>query len=48
MSEAFVRRIECVPYYLLGVPAIIAGELATSLIYHAPGWLPIAGALVGR
>ena len=34
--------------YLLGVPAIIAGELATSLIYHAPGWLPIAGALVGR
>ena len=36
------------PVYQAGVPAIIAGEMATSLIYHAPGWLPIAGALVGR
>ena len=34
--------------YQIAVPAIIAGELATSLIYHAPGWLPVAGALVGR
>lgn len=34
--------------YKIAVPAIIAGELATSLIYHAPGWLPVAGALVGR
>lgn len=34
--------------YQVGVPAIIAGELLTSLIYHSPTWLPIAGALVGR
>lgn len=34
--------------YQVGVPAIIAAELITSLIYLSPGWLPIAGALVGR
>lgn len=34
--------------YQVGVPAIIAGELMTSLIYHSAGWLPVAGALVGR
>lgn len=36
------------PVLLVGVPAIVAGEIATSLIYHAPGWIPIAKALVGR
>lgn len=34
--------------YQIAVPTILAGELGTSLIYHAPGWLPIAGALIGR
>lgn len=33
---------------MLGVPSILAGELATSYLYHAPGWLPIAQAIIGR
>lgn len=28
--------------YEIAVPAILAGELATSFIYHSPRWLPIA------
>jgi FtsH-binding integral membrane protein len=34
--------------YQIGVPAILAAEMVTSLIYHSPRWTPIAGALVGR
>lgn len=34
------------PVLLAGVPAVLAGELAVSWIYHAPGWLPIAHAIV--
>lgn len=34
------------PVVLTAVPAIIACELAVSWIYHAPGWLPIARAIV--
>ena len=33
--------------YEIGVPAILAGEIATTLIYHAPGWIPIARFVVG-
>ena len=40
------RRIHSV--YAIGVPAILAGELAVSLIYHSPAWLPIARVLIGR
>jgi len=29
-----------------GVPLILAGELVVSWIYHAPGWLPVARAIV--
>ena len=28
--------------YEVGVPAILAGEIATTIIYHSPKWLPIA------
>ena len=28
--------------YEIGVPAILLGEIATTLIYHSPRWLPIA------
>ena len=30
------------------VPAILAGELVTTLIYHSPAWLPVARVIVGR
>lgn len=30
------------------VPAILIAEIGTTLIYHSPAWLPIAGFLVGR
>lgn len=40
------RRIHTV--YAIGVPAILVGELAVSLIYHSPAWLPIARVLIGR
>ena len=30
------------------VPAILVAEIGTTLIYHSPAWLPIAGFLVGR
>lgn len=31
-----------------GVPLILAFELVVSWIYHAPGWLPVARAIVSR
>jgi uncharacterized membrane protein YozB (DUF420 family) len=34
--------------YKVAVPAILLGELATTIIYHSPNWLPIARALIGR
>ncbi len=40
------RRLHRV--YEVAVPAILAGEIATTLIYHSPKWLPIARVLVGR
>jgi hypothetical protein len=30
------------PVYEIAVPAILMGEIATTLIYHSPKWLPIA------
>jgi hypothetical protein len=30
------------PVYEIAVPAILAGQIATSFIYHSPKWLPIA------
>jgi uncharacterized membrane protein len=33
--------------YEIAVPAILAGEIATTLIYHSPGWVPIARLVVG-
>lgn len=30
------------PVYELGIPAILLGQIATTLIYHSPRWLPIA------
>jgi hypothetical protein len=32
--------------YLIGVPAILAGELASSYVYHAAWWMPIARQLI--
>jgi len=34
------------PAVLIVVPAIVACELMVSWIYHAPGWLPVARAIV--
>lgn len=31
--------------YLIGIPVILACEVALSCIYHAPGWLPVAYAI---
>jgi len=34
------RRLHSV--YEIAIPAILAGEIATTIIYHSPRWLPIA------
>jgi uncharacterized membrane protein len=34
--------------YEIAVPAILAGQIATTVIYHSPRWLPIARFIVGR
>ena len=34
--------------YEIGVPMLLLSELAVSLIYHAPEWLPVARYLIGR
>lgn len=34
--------------YQVCVPAILAGELVTTLVYHSPAWLPVARIIVGR
>jgi uncharacterized membrane protein len=33
--------------YEVAVPAILAGEIATTIIYHSPQWVPIARFVVG-
>jgi uncharacterized membrane protein len=40
------RRLHRV--YEIGVPALLLCEIATSLVYHAAAWPPVAAALVGR
>ena len=34
--------------YKVAVPAILAGELVTTILYHSPAWLPVARMIVGR
>jgi len=34
--------------YEIGVPVILLCEVATSVVYHSPAWLPVAAVLVGR
>jgi uncharacterized membrane protein len=34
--------------YEIAIPAILAGEIATTIIYHSPKWVPIARFMVGR
>jgi uncharacterized membrane protein len=36
------------PVYEVAVPAILAGEIATTIIYHSPKWVPIANFIVHR
>ncbi|MEO7365310.1 MAG: hypothetical protein ABIW03_03235 [Sphingomicrobium sp.] len=36
------------PVYEIGVPAILIGQIATTLIYHSPRWLPIARLAIGH
>jgi hypothetical protein len=36
------------PVYEVAVPAILAGEIATTIIYHSPTWVPIANFVVGQ
>ena len=40
------KRIHAV--YKVAVPAILLGEVATTIISHAPSWVPIARFLIGR
>jgi hypothetical protein len=40
------RRLHRV--YEIGVPLILLGEIATTIIYHSPRWVPIARMIVGR
>jgi len=40
------RRLHRV--YEIAVPAILAGEIATTFIYHSQSWLPIARFAIGR
>lgn len=35
------------PIYLLAIPTILLGEVATSVVYHWPPWLPFARMLIG-
>ncbi|MEO8560201.1 MAG: hypothetical protein ABI439_14115, partial [Rhodospirillales bacterium] len=44
----FVTRHQIHRVYRFGVPAILAGELVTSWLYHSPAWTPIARAMIGR
>jgi hypothetical protein len=34
--------------YEIAVPAILAGELATTILYHSPKWVPVANFVVDR
>ena len=34
--------------YEIAVPLILLGEIATTIIYHSPRWLPIARMIIGR
>lgn len=36
------------PVYEVAVPAILAGEVATTIIYHSASWLPIARLAIPR
>jgi hypothetical protein len=36
------------PVYETAVPAILAGEIATTFIYHSPKWLPVAHLAIQR
>jgi uncharacterized membrane protein len=38
----WITRRRLHPVYEIAVPAIVAGEIATTFIYHSPLWLPIA------
>jgi uncharacterized membrane protein YozB (DUF420 family) len=43
----WVTRGQIHRVYEIAVPAILAGEIATTLIYHSPRWVPIARFVVG-
>ncbi len=40
------RRLHRV--YEIAVPAILLGQIATTLVYHSPRWQPIARFIIGR
>lgn len=44
----WVSRKRIHPVYQVAVPLILLGEVATTIIYHALQWLPIARFLIGR
>ena len=43
-----LTRKQVHPVYQVAIPVILAAEIATTIVYHAPGWLPIARTLIGR
>ena len=43
-----VTRRRLHPVYEVAVPAILAAEVITSIIYHSAHWPPIAQMLIGR
>jgi len=48
LSYDWLTRGRLHPVYEVAVPAILAGEIATTIIYHSPAWVPIANFIVNR
>lgn len=48
VSYDWLTRHRLHPVYEVAVPAILAGEIASTIIYHSPAWLPVARTIVGR
>lgn len=46
MAYDSVTRGRVHPVWLIGLPVFLAMQLASSAIYHAPGWIPVARYLI--
>ncbi len=48
LAYDWITRGRLHPVYEFAVPAILAGQIATTIIYHSPRWLPIARLAIDR